>query len=228
MHCFFLLFFFSRKKVKSFALSKKGLPRIDIGWIKVKSIHIQVVVIMEYHTQRWNSRVNKLVILRLPLRSFIFFSMFINYAKLTWKLEIHVDSGKSIAPYNFNWSKLWQQNTDHKLYVTSLISIGCRSSCSYRLRIFDCCNVLSNICTIGSCPRRYFLLKEEGTIILKLWLVIACVADVIQPRWVTSAKQCRDPCSGHPTDSANYRKWVSNFLQILISNFLANRQWHFK
>ena len=132
---------------------------------------------MEYHTQRWNSRVNKLIISRLPLCSFVFFSMFINYAKLTWKSEIHVYSGKSIAPYNFNWSKLWPQNRTTNfmspIYIY-LISIGRRSSCSYRLRIFWCCNVLSNICTIGSCPRRYFLLKEESTIILKLWLVSLC------------------------------------------------------
>ena len=173
---------------------------------------------MEYHTQRWNSRVNKLSLLRLPLRSFIFFSMFINYAKLIWKLEIHVDSGKSIAPYNFNWIKLWPQNTDQKLYVTSLLSIGCRSSCSYRLRIFGCCNVLSNICTIGSCPRRYFLLKEESTIILKLWLV-----SLRRKRYSTSVSNV-----GEAVPISLF--WAPNGLNELpeVGFELANRHWHFK
>ena len=54
--------------------------------------------------------------------------------------------------------------------------------------------------------------------------ITACVADVIWPRLVTSAKQQRrDRCSGPPTDSTNYRKCVLNFL----SSWLANRQWLF-
>ena len=46
---------------------------------------------------------------------------------------------------------------------------------------------------------------------MKLIANLACVADVLKPRLVTSAKQCRDPCSGPPTNSTNYRKCVSNF-----------------
>ena len=42
---------------------------------------------------------------------------------------------------------------------------------------------------------------------MKLIANLACVADVLKPRLVTSAKQCRDPCSGPPTDSTNYWKW---------------------
>ena len=54
-------------------------------------------------------------------------------------------------------------------------------------------------------------------------VALACVADEIWPRLVTSAKQCWDPCSGSPTDSTNYRKCVSNFL----SSWVANWQWLF-
>ena len=42
---------------------------------------------------------------------------------------------------------------------------------------------------------------------MKLIANLACVANVLKPRLVTSAKQCRDPCSGPPTDSTNYWKW---------------------
>jgi len=35
---------------------------------------------------------------------------------------------------------------------------------------------------------------------------VACVADVILIRLVTSVKQSRDPCSGPPADWTNYRK----------------------
>ena len=36
------------------------------------------------------------------------------------------------------------------------------------------------------------------------------LADVIQPRLVTSPKQRQEPCSGPPTDSTSYRKCVLN------------------
>ena len=66
---------------------------------------------------------------------------------------------------------------------------------------------------------------QEGFINAKWKIVLghqelACVADVIQPRWVTSAKQRRDHCSAHPTDSTIYGKCVLNFL----SSWLANPQ----
>ena len=55
--------------------------------------------------------------------------------------------------------------------------------------------------------------------------LLACVADVIQPRFVTTATQRRDPCSGPSTDSMNYRKWVSNFVypDWQINNGFFNR-----
>ena len=61
-------------------------------------------------------------------------------------------------------------------------------------------------------------------------VALACVADEIWPRFVTSAKQCRDPCSGPPTDSTNYRKCVSNFLSScrigkLTMAFLTGQSW---
>ena len=37
-----------------------------------------------------------------------------------------------------------------------------------------------------------------------------CLADVIQPRLVTSPKQRQEPCSVPPTDSTSYRKCVLN------------------
>ena len=40
------------------------------------------------------------------------------------------------------------------------------------------------------------------------WL--ACVQTITKLWLVPSAKQRRDPCSGPPRDSTNYRKWVSN------------------
>ena len=40
---------------------------------------------------------------------------------------------------------------------------------------------------------------------------IACVQTITKLWLVPSAKQRRDPCSGPPTDSTNYRKCVSNF-----------------
>ena len=68
-------------------------------------------VIMEYHSQRWNSRVNKLVILRLPLRSFIFFSLFINYAKLTWKVG---DTCRLRQEYSTLYIILIEVSFDHR------------------------------------------------------------------------------------------------------------------
>ena len=40
---------------------------------------------------------------------------------------------------------------------------------------------------------------------------LACVQTITKLWLVPSAKQRRDPCSGPPTDSTNYRKCVSNF-----------------
>ena len=42
---------------------------------------------------------------------------------------------------------------------------------------------------------------------------VACVQTITKLWLVPSAKQRRDPCSGPPTDSTNYRKCVSNSLQ---------------
>ena len=55
--------------------------------------------------------------------------------------------------------------------------------------------------------------------------LLARVADVIQPRLATSAKQCRHSCSGPSTDSMTYRKCVSNFLypDWQINNSFFNR-----
>ena len=42
------------------------------------------------------------------------------------------------------------------------------------------------------------------------WRLVACVQTITKLWLVPSAKQRRDPCSGPPTDSTNYRKCVSN------------------
>ena len=76
----------------------------------------------------------------------------------------------------------------------------------------------SRVQTLHSWPKRtLFRWKRciEGTTAL-----LASVTDVLLSRLVTSAKQCRDPCSGPPMDSTNYWKCVSNFL----SSWLGNRQ----
>ena len=43
-----------------------------------------------------------------------------------------------------------------------------------------------------------------------VWSFLDCLADVIQPRLVTSPKQRQEPCSGPPKDSSSYRKCVLN------------------
>ena len=40
--------------------------------------------------------------------------------------------------------------------------------------------------------------------------LLDCLAEVIQPRLVTSPQQRQEPCSGPPTDSSSYRKCVLN------------------
>ena len=42
-------------------------------------------------------------------------------------------------------------------------------------------------------------------------VILACMQTITKLWLVLSAKQRRDPCSGPPTDSTNYRKCVSNF-----------------
>ena len=48
-------------------------------------------------------------------------------------------------------------------------------------------------------------------LIFFLFLSLACVQTITKLWLVLSAKQRRDPCSGPPIDSTNYRKCVSNF-----------------
>ena len=49
------------------------------------------------------------------------------------------------------------------------------------------------------------------------WYLLACVADIIKVRLVTSAKQSRDPCWVPPTDLTSYLKGVSYFLLIWLA-----------
>ena len=63
----------------------------------------------------------------------------------------------------------------------------CRYSCNF-----------CKYCLLRICTREIFLLK------------VACVQTITKLWLVPSAKQRRDPCSGPPTDSTNYRKCVSN------------------
>ena len=62
--------------------------------------------------------------------------------------------------------------------------------------------------------------------------IIACVQTITKLWLVPSAKQRRDPCSGPPTDSTNYRKCVSNspstWLAITTNKtkpFLTGQSW---
>ena len=48
-------------------------------------------------------------------------------------------------------------------------------------------------------------------------VVVACTQMITKLWLVPSAKQRRDPCSGPPTDSTNYRKCVSNFLSTWVA-----------
>ena len=57
-------------------------------------------------------------------------------------------------------------------------------------------------------------------------LNLACVADVIQPLLVTSAKHRRDPCSGPPRDSTNNRKCVSKVLPFILTGKIHNGVFH--
>ena len=50
---------------------------------------------------------------------------------------------------------------------------------------------------------------KEG--IVRTIRALACVQTITKLWLVPSAKQRRDPCSGPPMDSTNYRKCVSNF-----------------
>ena len=61
---------------------------------------------------------------------------------------------------------------------------------------------------------------------------VACVQTITKLWLVPSAKQRRDPCSGHPTDSTNYRKCVSNSPSIWLAittnktkPFLTGQSW---
>ena len=61
---------------------------------------------------------------------------------------------------------------------------------------------------------------------------VACVQTITKVWLVPSAKQRRDPCSGPPTDSTNYRKCVSNspstWLAITTNKtkpFLTGQSW---
>ena len=61
---------------------------------------------------------------------------------------------------------------------------------------------------------------------------LACVQTITKVWLVPSAKQRRDPCSGPPTDSTNYRKCVSNspstWLAITTNKtkpFLTGQSW---
>ena len=59
--------------------------------------------------------------------------------------------------------------------------------------------------------------------------IIACVQTITKLWLVASAKQRRDPCSGPPTDSTNYRKCISNFpstwLAIMTNKTKAFFNW---
>ena len=58
---------------------------------------------------------------------------------------------------------------------------------------------------------------------------LACVADVLKPRLVTSAKQCRDPCSGAPNGLNELPEVSLEFRFILIGKltiaFLTDQSW---
>ena len=73
---------------------------------------------------------------------------------------------------------------------------------------------------------RFDFLRSGGCLMLACWnckfvwqslVNIACEQTITKLWLVPSAKQRRDPCSGPPTDSTNYRKCVSNS----PSNWLA-------
>ena len=74
-------------------------------------------------------------------------------------------------------------------------------------------------CSVG----KHFILADT---------LLACVQRITKLWLVPSAKQCRDPCSGPPTDSTNYRKCVSNspstWLAITTNKtkpFLTGQSW---
>ena len=62
-----------------------------------------------------------------------------------------------------------------------------------------------------------------------VWGHLACVQTITKLWLVPSAKQRRDPCSGPPTDSTNYRKYVSNspstWLAITTNKIKAFFNW---
>ena len=64
-------------------------------------------------------------------------------------------------------------------------------------------------CSVNSLSQENFFSQKNPN--------IACVAEEIFPRLVTSAKQQRYPCSGLPSDSTNDRKCFSTFNQIYKS-----------
>ena len=75
---------------------------------------------------------------------------------------------------------------------------------------------------------------EHADEVNKLYLkfLLACVQMITKLWLVPSAKQRRDPCSGPPTDSTNYRKCVSNspstWLAITTNKtrpFLTGQSW---
>ena len=120
---------------------------------------------------------------------------------ILWNFE------KQIAPcvstgreLSFEWSHHRILSTESKVRVTLQNTIKHSGSERVNLKLLSITDRKDQI----AAPIRFP--NSSSTYLL------ACFADVIQPRFVTTATQRRDPCSGPPTDSMNYRKYVSNFL----------------
>ena len=121
-----------------------------------------------------------------------------------------VSTGRELS---FEWSHHRISSTNSKVRVTLQNSIKHSGSERVNLKLLSITDRKDQI----AAPIRFP--NSSSTFLL------ACVADVIQPRFVTTATQRRDPCSGPPTDSMNYRKCVWNFLypDWQINNGFFNR-----